>query len=485
MAPIVSKFQVQNPRTFAGLSDTSYLYNNYLAEPHKLASMFTFQFSLSQNNIVNLLTGGLGNTLEVDSNEYWWDLYSRNDKTLTVTKNWGDGGSTPGIQGSVFRLSMDGDWWEVGDVLYSDKGNQVQVKDKQSDGSGYIYTLKMNNPDPIKFVSSSEVSVGAQYSKMWTAVEEGSVKGGGIITSTGFKLHNRTNILRKDYSMTRSVANTPLIVDMFDPRDPNKKTRLWTTALEWTAISEFQVEIEKSMMYSIYNKNLQGYDTNLGKTSRPIQCGAGIREQISPSNVRYYSELTYDILDSFLLDLSYSAKLWGGHTKFVALTGKMGMREFNRAISEQAKTNGFLVTDGNKFITGSGSELEFGGYFTKVKMQNGIELQVVEFPLYDDLEMHRELDPKSGYPLESYRFTILNVGKDGKGASNIRKVVRKGAEMIMWHSGGSIDMSGKVKTNFSQQGSSSTDGAEAYLIHEGGVIIQDPTSCGELVRRIY
>jgi hypothetical protein len=380
---------------------------------------------------------------------------------------------------------MNGDWWEVNDVLISDKGTLVQVKDKQVDGDGYIYTLRLNEPDPIKFASADEVKVGALYSKMWSAVEEFSEKGGGIITSTGFKLHNRTNILRKDYAVSRSAAITPLTVDMFAPNDPSKKTRIWTTLLEWTAMQEFHVEIEKSLMYSVYNKNAQGYDNNFGRNARPIQMGAGIREQISPSNVRYYSELTYDILDTFLLDLSYSAKLWGGETKFVALTGKMGMREFNRAIMEKAKGNGFLVYDKDTFISGNGTELEFSGYFTKVKMQNGIELSVVEFPLYDDLEMHRELHPKTKYPLESYRFTILNVGKDKTGKSNIRKVVRKGADMIMWHTGGSIDMSGKVKNAISSLGSSARDGAEGHLIAECGVIITDPTSCGELVMKLY
>lgn len=485
MALNISPLVVQQARTFAGLSDTNYLYNNFLAEPEKLASVFTYQFGLSQNNIVNLLTGGLGNVMEVNSNEYWWDLFSRNDKCLTVIKTLGDGGGNPGIQGSTFRLVMSGDWWEVTDILISDLGTLVQVKDKESDGDGYRYTLKLVNPDPVKFLDVSEVSVGALYSKMWSAVEEFSEKGGGIITSTGFKLHNRTNILRKDYAISRSAANTVLTVDMFDPNDPKKKTRMWTTLLEWTAMAEFQVEIEKSLMYSIYNKNAQGYDTNPGRNARPIQMGAGLREQISPSNVRYYSQLTYDILDQFCLDLSYSSTMWGGNYKFVALTGKMGMREFDRAISERVKTNGFLVQDKGTFISGNGTELEFTGHFKTVVFNNGLELTVAEFPLYDDREMFRQLHPKTKYPLESYRFTILNVGQDKSGKNNIRKVVRKGADMIMWHTGGSIGADGKVKTNLTTMGSSARDGAEGHMISECGLVITDPTSCGELIMKIY
>lgn len=484
MALNISPLVVQQARTFAGLSDTNYLYNNFLAEPEKLASVFTYQFGLSQNNIVNLLTGGLGNVMEVNSNEYWWDLFSRNDKCLTVTKNWGDGGTTPGIQSTNFRITLNGDWFEITDILISDKGTLVQVKDKQADGDGYIYTLKLIDPDPIKFMDVAEITVGSLFSKEWSAVEEGSEKGGGIITSTGFKLHNRTNILRKDWSVTRSAANTVLTVDMFDPSDPKKKTRMWTTLLEWTAMKEFQVEIEKSLMYSVYNKNAQGYDMNPGRTSRPIQMGAGLREQISPSNLRYYSELTYDILDQFVLDLSYSSGMWGGDYKFVALTGKMGMREFDRAMQEKAKSVGFLVQDKGTFISGNGAELEFTGHFKTVVFNNGLELTVAEFPLYDDRERNRELHPKTKYPLESYRFTILNIGRDNAGKNNIRKVVRKNADMIMFHNGGSINMSGDVKKNLATMASSSRDGAAGTMISECGLVITDPTSCGELIMKL-
>lgn len=482
MALKISPLVVQSARTLSGLTDSNYLYNNYLAEPEKLASVFTYQFGLSQNNIVNLLTGGLGNVLEIQQNEYYWDLYSRNDKSLNIVKNYGDGGATPGIQGTSFRVTMNADWFEVSDVLRGDKGTQVQVKDKTSDGDGYVYTLILTDPDVTKFINADEVAVGARFSKMYSAVGEFSLKGGSIITSIGFKLHNRLNILRKDWAISRTASQTVLTVDMFDPQS-GKATRNWTTLAEWTAMAEFHVEVEKSLMYSIYNKNASNYDTNGGSNGRPVQMGAGLREQISPSNIRYYTELTYDLLDQFTLDLSYSATLWGGDKKFVALTGKMGMREFNRAISAKASGLNFIVVDKGQFISGNGTNLEFTGIFKTVQFNNGVELTVAEFPLYDDLEMNRELHPKTQKPIESYRFTILNVGqKNGK--SNIRKVVRKGAAMGIWHTGGSIGMDGKIKTSLQTMGSSSRDGAEGHMISECGLMIEDPTSCGELILKI-
>ena len=61
-----------------------------------------------------------------------------------------------------------------------------------------------------------------------------------------------------------------------------------------------------------------------GENQRSVYHGAGLRQQISPANKRTYYKLTYELLDTFLLDLSYNANRWGGNLNFVALTGKNG-----------------------------------------------------------------------------------------------------------------------------------------------------------------
>jgi hypothetical protein len=61
--------------------------------------------------------------------------------------------------------------------------------------------------------------------------------------------------------------------------------------------------------------------------------GAGLLQQISPSNRRAYTKLTADILEDFLYNLSYNI-LGFGERKFMALTGEMGMRELDRVLRE-------------------------------------------------------------------------------------------------------------------------------------------------------
>lgn len=78
------------------------------------------------------------------------------------------------------------------------------------------------------------------------------------------------------------------------------------------------------------------------------------------------------MLDGFLLDLSYNANRWGGNYNFVALTGKMGMREFSNAITERQTALGIVVTDNGTFITGKGDSLTLTGHFKSVEFLNGV-----------------------------------------------------------------------------------------------------------------
>ena len=173
--------------------------------------------------------------------------------------------------------------------------------------------------------------------------------------------------------------------------------------------------------------------------------------------------MTYDILDQFLLDLSYNASKWGGNHNFVALTGKMGMREFNNAITEYARGNNITVTDSGTFISGTGDNLTFTGYFKTVEFMNGVTLTVKEFPPYDDIIRNRLLHPKTKKPVESYRFTILNFGQNKDGKSNIRKVAMKDSEMAYWHVAGSTDPYGGVAKSVSTARASGIDGYEGPL----------------------
>ena len=153
----------------------------------------------------------------------------------------------------------------------------------------------------------------------------------------------------------------------------------------------------------------------------------------------------------------------------------MGLREFDRILREKA--SGYTLVD-TKFVTGSGQELTLGGQFTTYKGLNGITLTMKHLPLYDNPVFNRKLHPVTGKPIESYRITILDLGmRDGE--PNLRKVVRKGREMVVWHTAGAVSPQG-FANGVNTLRSNSKDGYSVHFLTEQGYMIADPTTCGEL-----
>ena len=110
------------------------------------------------------------------------------------------------------------------------------------------------------------MKVGARWSKDWSAVEEYSNKGGGHGYSTPYKLRNHLTTLRKTYKVTREAAKAVMIIELFSP-DGSQSTKLWTKLAEWTAMAQWYREIDRSFIYSQYNKDAKGEITLQGEDS--------------------------------------------------------------------------------------------------------------------------------------------------------------------------------------------------------------------------
>lgn len=477
----VSPLQLHSLRKLpSGMTESSHLSNAYLTEPERLDGVLAFAFGTQNENVLAMLTGGLGNTRFVENREYKWDLHGQVERSIEVSADPITTSEKPGIGGSPIHMKVAEDLFKVSDNIVSDDGTQGRVSMVRNNGLDFIITFYLTDPDTSKWLDPSQIKPGARWSKDYSTVEEFSAKGGGTDFQAPMTLTNQLTTLRKSYTVTRSAATDVMVIELFGP--DGESTKMWTKLAEWTALGQWYREIDKALLYSVYNKDAQGMVKLKGENQRPVYHGAGLRQQISPGNKRTYVKLTYDLLDTFLLDLSYNANRWGGNYNFVALTGKMGMREFSNAITERQNALGITVTDSGTFITGSGDELTFTGHFKHVEFLNGVKLTVKEFHPYDDIVRHRTLHPVTKKPIESYRFTVLNFGTVN-GKANIRKVAKRNSENAMWHVCGSTTPFGDVSNNINTMRSSGIDGYEVHLLAEIGIQVQDPTSCGELIMR--
>lgn len=478
----VSPLQLTNLRTLpTGMTESSHLSQAYLTEPEKMDSVLAYAFGTQNEGVLSMLTGGIGNTRFISNREYTWELHGQVDIAIAVSGDPLTTSDQPGLGGQLVRFKLAENRFLVSDNLVSDNGTQVRVQDVKSNGIDYIYSVVLTSGDPSEWLDASQIQVGARWSKDYSTVEEFSSLGGGTDFQAPMKLTNQLTTLRKFYTVTRSAATDVMVIELFSPE--GESTKFWTKLAEWTALSQWFKEIDKSMIYSKYNKNANGMVVIEGANKRPVYTGAGLRQQIAPANKKYYTKLTFDLLDEFLLDLSYNASRWGGDYNFVALTGKMGMREFNRAITEKQAALGLTITDNGTFISGTGDNLTLDGYFRTVKFMNGVSLTIKEFSPYDDLVRNRTLHPVSKKPIESYRFTILNFGTVN-GKANIRKVAKKNSENAMWYVCGSTTPMGDVANSMSIMRSAGIDGYQVHMLAEIGIQVQDPTGCGELIMRL-
>lgn len=476
----VSPLQLHKLRALpSGMTESDHLSQAYLTEPERMDAVLAYAFGTQNETVLSMLTGGIGNTRFVSNREYTWDLHGQTERAVVVTGPLQAGNA--GLNGQPFRFKMEEGIFEVSDNLVSDDGTMLRISNKVSNGIDFIYTAVLTDPDPKKFINADQLLNGARMSKDFSTVEEFSDKGGGTDYVAPMTLKNQLTTLRKHYSVSRSAATDVMVIELFS--EDGQSTKMWTKLAEWTALAQWYKEIDRSFIYTIYNKDPKGVVRLQGKNQRPVYHGAGIRQQISPANRLYYTKLTYDVIDEFLLDLSYNASRWGGNYNFIALTGKMGIREFNRAVIERQKDLGITITNSGTFITGDGDNLTLTGHFKTVEFLNGVSLTVKEFSPYDDKVRNRTLHPVTKKPIESYRFTILNFGTV-KGKANVRKVAKKNSENAMWYVAGSTTPFGEVANSLSVMRSNGLDGYEVHMLAEVGIQLQDPTSCGEMIMRL-
>jgi hypothetical protein len=472
----VNGLQLYKTKWHSGLTQQNHLSRAFLTEPQTISTIVHRIFGMQGQNPLQYLTSGMGRSTELGNREYDWMLQGDDEKAIRIIENL-ETSSTPGKYRQSFLVLLEEKWFANQDVVaFDDRNYRARVmEDPYFNGKGWVYRLKLTGADETAFVDPIQLQPGMQLSKEYATVPEFST-GGNTTFSTPFKMRNHLTTLRKSYTVTRSAATDVLVISLADPNDPKKTSQLWTKFAEWEAMAQWYREVEASMWYSEFSTNATGTTDMIGDNGLPVYEGAGIREQIAPANKRYYTELTENIIRDFLIDLSYNVTPESDR-HFVAFTGEYGFAEFDKAM--RASVNQYTLVD-STFVSGKGQELTLGGQFKTYEGLNGTKITLKHLPLYDNAIRNRQLHWKTGRPIESYRFTVLDFGTQG-GESNIQKVYKKDSDMIMWHEAGSIDPYGNPAKSIGTMRSSNIDGYSVHMLSECGVMVKNPMSCGELI----
>jgi hypothetical protein len=481
MARLQNKLVIKQMPWHANMTELNHLGAALLTKPTvfegKMTQVFTTE-RYSDNPLTTMLAGKQEKTIKTTAWE--WNMKGATTRPLVVVENVEpESNTTLGKFKMNFKLKLDEPWYVPGDILHpgtSSKKYQVRVMQQPvPHGRGYVYEVRGMWDDPQMFLPSKYVAQGTQWAKLFAQYEEAAEQSGSTQYSLPIAMQNRMSRFRKKYRVTGDAANEVLAVKI-----PDRTGRLHDSWIKYAEVEYWEQwyrELERGYWYS------RSTDTVLGANGRPIYSGPGVQEQLEDSHQHFYSHLTAKLIEEYLMDIFYSRVKPGGGRKIKGFTGEYGMIQFHRAIMEWSQKKGFIQVVDNTFIEKTSSNynsnsLSAGFQFTKYKMANGAELELVHNPLYDDREINFEIDPVTGYPMESQRITFLDFAGNGEMGTNIQLMHRENSFKLGYVAGLHNPYGPNTKNSLM---SHSGDYYEMHVQKQCGVHIEDVSRCGELI----
>ena len=480
MATIGGKLVVKEQEWTANMTELNHLGRSLIAKPHRFEGTMNRIFSAenyySDNPLTSMLMGKSEET--IGSNEWEWELKGANTRPLVVVEDVEpEGNLTRGKFRQTFRIKLDENWYLPGDVIFpgtSNKKYQARIQSQaQSDGDGTVYICRMNNDDPQAFIPASFFKPGQQWGKLFSQYEEGAEQSGSTQFSMPIALRSRMGKYRKEYRITDYASTEVLAVAVEDSK--GKLHRQWMRYAEVEYWMQWYREIERGYWYS------RSTETVTGANGRPVRTGPGIQELLEDSHIERYSYLTAKLIEEYLMDIFYGRVKPGKGRHIKGFTGEYGMLQFHRAIQDWQNKSGFIknvevYTNKVKSDIHTNA-LEAGYQFVRYNMANGSSLELVHNPLYDDREINFEIDPLTGFPVESQRITFLDFSAAEGNKSNIKLMNRKDSFTFGY-------VEGMYGPYGPKKGGMMAHAGDYYEMHVGkvcGVHIHDITRCGEMI----
>lgn len=474
----ISPLQITNMNWHAGLTQDTHLSTFFLTEPDVASQVITRIYNRQNGykNALSYLTGGMGKSKAINGIQYRWHVIGDSRKAIAITRAVFDASTNVGQYATTFKIGVGEKWFTEGDVILFDSPNYQArvVSEPYFDGNDYILTLQLVTNDQTSYLPTSLVAVGKEISKEFNVVEhDHSRTSGDTHYAMPLQLENYMSTLRKKYSVTGAAHSRVMVVKMQNP-ESGETTQTWVKYAEWEFWKQFMDEIEIMLMFGKSNVKSNGTTDMKGASGNTIYTGAGLEQQISPSNKRLYTTLTEQTIRTFMDDLSYNGTE-DGPREYVALCGRQFMNLFDQAMKRSASN--FTLVD-SKFVAGSGQDLTLQGQFMTYVGLNGDKITLKEYKPYNDVVRNRLLNPQTGKPAESYKATFLNFKSYSKGEPNIQKVYAQDREMVTTYIEGMYGPYGPKKNGTS---ASSVDGYVFEAMTECGIMLKDPTDAAQLI----
>ena len=444
----------------------------------------TNSLNLSNGNVLEGLFG-LGKTKYIDTLNWSWKMKVKGFRPITILENR-TSGTTPGKYRAKIKVLVDVDLAAIGESWSpgsSDKSQIATVVDKQKEGRGYLYTLQTYTEGNDHFIKPGYLEPGTKWTRMYTMRGEAAESGGHTEMFTNVEYKNSLVKLREQYKVTDFGAQAPVLEMAFEDSEGTAH-RSWMDMYE----AEHHMAMNKQMSkYALYSRlgDAPLIDPDSGY---PINPGAGMEQQIDfGGNTERFTTMSVDLVEAFFDKIVYSRISPGDLGNVIGLSGHYGMKEFAKVLD--IWTGGkSIIRDSNQYVkTNTGgtnnNSLVTGYQYEMYNLPNGGSFKLVHNPMNDDKEIHRDIDPLTGVPLQSQRITILDVtGGNGQSINTKDNIclVRKNGVAGTTIIDGRVGPGGQISKNPKHSG----DYYEVHISDSIGVEIKDPTVTGELIKTV-
>lgn len=491
MAQTINKLQVRQARFDSSrMTDLNHWSKNLAIKPTIFEAPQRALFS-SKTNSLNLSSGnvlegvfGLGKTKYIDDLNWSWKMNVKGYRPITILENR-TAGDTPGKYRQKIKVLVDVDLAAIGESWSpgsSDKSQIVTVVDKVKEGRGFVYTLQTYTEGAEHFIKKQYLEPGTKWTRMYTMRGEAAESGGHTETFTNVEYKNSLVKLRKQYKVTDFGSQAVLDIAFTD--ETGKVYRSWMDMQE----AEYHMAMNKELaMHAMYSR-LGDSPLTDPDSGYPINPGAGLEQQIEfGGNVERYTTLSADLIEAFFDRIVYSRISPGDLGEVVGFSGHYGMKEFAKALDTWSGGKA-IIREGTQFYNKDASgvhnnSLQTGYQFTTYNLPNGGSFKLIHNPLNDDKSIHRDIDPLTGYPLQSQRITILDV-TGGNGQSINQKdnicLVRKNKVYGTTLIEGRVGPGGEISKNPKHSG----DFYRVDISDSIGIEVKDPTVTGELIKTV-
>lgn len=492
MSQLINALQKFSPKDWSGLTTVNHIGAMYGENPIMVSDFISKIYDVNLGLDLDRFMDQFP-SMEIDRDTpFEWMLTNNSPfKNIPLIQYYTDvalsqqPGATPGIGTSRFWLEFNDRIFEVTDVIapasYAKETYQFRVMtDPRPNGSNWVYEVQIVSGDDTLFAPQNILTAGVRWVKMYALNEQTlSQRGSSSLTFTSpFRMQNRCSYMRKEHmvpgNMIDQKENAPLGFYFID-NNGNRQTT-WLGTLDYNFMLDFRRMKSMLQLYGKSLKNSQGAYGMKGESGYEIKTGYGLMDQISPSNVHYYSTFNLSVIEEILLSLSVG-KLPEDKRKFVLGTGEYGMRQVHKAIETLSVSYGPNRTEAR--ITGDMKNLTYGGQFKKYVIINGIEIELMHIPFLDDPSLCADEHPDGGI-LSSYEYLILDFGTtDGK--SNIQKVNAKNTDAFKYIPGLRDPFTPNNPGSKPGMTVSKVDGYEILKAWGGGIKVHNPMRMARLI----